>query len=107
MSLPPSKAFPPEWHDLFEWFEKHPTEQYVIPTENSARAAAVRMEFYRARSAAFKLPIFAEGYLNTSIRECVIQGSNVVFRLKAHAPVAELLRRSLLAKGVIEERNGE
>lgn len=107
MSLPPIKAFPQEWHDLFDWFESHPHDQYRIPAENAARAASVRMEFYRVRSAALKEPMFAKAYLNTAIRECVLEGHSVVFRLKDHAPVAELLRRSLLANGVIEERTAE
>lgn len=86
---------PTQWLALFEWFELHPDEPFVLETESPRRAYAARFEFYRARSAALADEATAILLVNTAQREAVIDGSRLVLRRKAHAPLKNLLERAL------------
>lgn len=100
MVTPHIKAFPNKWFDLFDWFEANPNEQLVIEAEDRSRAHSLRFEFYRARSAALKNPVFKEGYRNTALREVSLNGNVVTFRLKSHSPISQLLVRALEKHGI-------
>lgn len=102
MVTPHIKAFPNKWFDLFDWFEANPNEQLVIEAEDPGRAHSLRFEFYRARSAALKNPVFQEGYKNTALREVSLNGNVVTFRLKSHSPISQLLATALKKQGIGE-----
>jgi hypothetical protein len=94
------KKYSDNWAILFERFNDHPEENYVVHCDSLKEAQKVRLEWYKARKAQeaweatlspqdseYKLP-------NLARKEVVIFGTDVHFRFKEDSDVATLLGRS-------------
>lgn len=99
------------WGDLFEEFHANPEREHRVPCATLKEAEAVRLEFYKARSAQMhqdelaRKDGLAKGiplsqienstYFNLNKKEVRIEGTTVVFGYKEGSRVAELLKASL------------
>ena len=85
-----------EWFTLFDQFKADPDGTVELDCETPKKAAAVRLEFYKAREAFLKDPDMAQEYgevLNS--REVKVRDTHVIFDHKERNWVGNIIRRNL------------